>query len=331
MSRWIARCVAFAALAASAAGGHAQPQIVPVSPAVECLTPAPQARVPVAYPPERYARKEGATVKVELTFRAPDEAPRMKLLDRADDVSLDMEDAVRAHVKQLRVPCMQAGGAPLVLTQIYDFVPNDGRKVMSSTPADEDARRRGELWKCVDTRSDKVKPRYPDRALWAREDGRVYMQITFAASDQPPVLKTLVATNRHFQTAVERAAETYKMPCFDGGAALTATMLYIFRIEDGKRLLLRDLPLQSLVRQLKSYPKPAYFGFERMGCPFDVRLRYFRPHGPNGIDELETQIPERQPFFEWLSRVELNLTPQQNTAVLGDTMTVSVPCGSLDL
>jgi hypothetical protein len=68
-----------------------------------------------------------------------------------------------------------------------------------------------------------------------------------------------------------------------------------------------------------------------MGCPFDLRLSYYRPHRRNVVSELENTNPARAAFMDWLSMVTLNLDSANNTAILGDQITVSVPCGKLDL
>jgi hypothetical protein len=60
-------------------------------------------------------------------------------------------------------------------------------------------------------------------------------------------------------------------------------------------------------------------------------VQYLRPHLSNHVKELDSSRPERRPFLDWLSRVTLNLNEKTNTAVLGDTFTVHVPCGTLSL
>ena len=39
----------------------------------------------------------------------------------------------------------------------------------------------------------------------------------------------------------------------------------------------------------------------------------------------------RLPFLDWLSGLALNLSAKDNNAILGNTMTLHVPCGTLDL
>jgi hypothetical protein len=106
---------------------------------------------------------------------------------------------------------------------------------------------------------------------------------------------------------------------------------YHFRTSEGVQTLLRDLQLQTLIQGLKSPLPPAYFDFTTMGCPFDLRLSYYRPHRRNVVGELENTNPARAAFMDWLSMVTLSLDSANNTAILGDQITVSVPCGKLDL
>jgi hypothetical protein len=60
-------------------------------------------------------------------------------------------------------------------------------------------------------------------------------------------------------------------------------------------------------------------------------VTYARPFDRNSVQELDASVPARRPLLEWLAGITLDLSPKQNRAVLGESMTLSVPCGKLDL
>lgn len=321
------------ALAASACCAVAQQTTLQPSPALQCLTQG-DAGQPLLYPEEMLQRKDGGTVAVELRFAGPDQAPNVTISDQ-DRPSAVLVDAVRAHVRRFRVPCMAANDPTVLIRQDYVFVPNDGRKVVTTTPTDPLQAARGDFWACLSHVDGEKKPDYPYRALVpggkAEEQGNVYVSLKFLAPDQPPVLTLLTAVpGRALRGAVAQYANGLRLPCM-GAEPVAFSVLYTFQIVDGSRLLLPDLSLKALLAAASNLRGGVYFDLNALGCPFDVRLTYFRPHGPNTLRQLEPAMPARQAFLDWLCGLTLNLPERANTSVLGQTITVQVPCGTVNL
>lgn len=322
-----ALCLSLAASASWAQDGTLR--LAP-SPVVECLTPTADARGRPEYPELAYLLKEAGTIQVELTFTTADGAPDVKILSSSGPSSL--VDAVSAHVKRFRVPCLRAGQPPARLRQDYVFIPNDGRKVTWTSPMDANDQVRDEARKCITHVRGLKLPTYPLRSQRLESEGTVILRMRFAGPDQPPVLTTLdPGLHPALEGAAEAFAHGYRLPCMTG-EPLELDSLFTFRIEGNEIALLRDASLVSFLRGVRDLTRqPVYFDFSTMGCPFDLKLRYLRPFVANHIGEVETPHPARLPFLDWLTGLALNLNAKDNNAILGNTMTLHVPCGTLDL
>lgn len=317
-------------LAAGMARAGAQ-STLPPSPAVACLQLSGEGPATPEYPEQSLLRQEGGTIRVQLTFRAPDEAPDATLLDK-EAGSNALRDAVRRHVRRLRVPCMTAGQAPVVLKQNYVFVPNDGRKVVPSGPVDAADARRTQLARCIKHGEGMAQPRFPDWAQHQRLQENILLQLRFTASDQPPTATVLAAPKEaQLVPEVMYFAKGLRMPCHDGGEPVLAQILFKYQMEGGERHMLKDSTLRTLIAASQSYPRPVYFDLRAMACPFDLRLTYNQPFSDNAVGEFDTSVPARQPLIDWLKRVVLAVPERQRNALLGQTMTVTVPCGTVDL
>jgi hypothetical protein len=51
----------------------------------------------------------------------------------------------------------------------------------------------------------------------------------------------------------------------------------------------------------------------------------------NEVRKLESSQPWRRPFLDWLAGMTLNFDDKTNLHIAGQDMTISVPCGALDL
>lgn len=317
------------ALLATAVPVAAQTVVEGPSPAERCLTPPPEARGLPDYPADLVARKDGGTLDIELIFVAPDMAPRVRVLDSNVDRRLDQ--AVRDHVQQLRVPCM-VPGTPVSLRQQYVFVPDGTGKRVVSRPMTSADQAQDQARRCLTRIDQEKRPDYPMSALQQDRQGNFLVQLRFEAPDQPPQVRFLAGVeHRRLRTAIENFVRGYRLPCVGAGPQELA-MVFKFQIQDSERVVLRDMPLVQLLRNARQPLPPAYFEFDRMGgCPFELRLRHFQPFLPNEVSELDTSHPARWAFVDWLRGLTLNLTNDQHLAVLGDSLTVTVPCGTLNL
>ena len=323
---WALCCVAVAATTTA----RAQQSELGVSASLGCLAPSLEQRGVPTYPENLLRGKDGGTVHIELTFTAPDAAPRMTLLNK--EVVFDaLVDAVRDHVRRLRLPCMNPAADPVTLRQDYVFVPNDGRKVMASALVDraDEARRR--MLACISHAEGIPRPEYPAESRRREEQGKVFLKVRFVAPDKPPEVDVLASTKFNaLRAAVLKHAEGLRLPCLKA-EPIEVTQLYIYKLEGGARAVLRDTTLTQWLGAARAWRGPVFFDFATMGCPFDVRLSYFAPHASNGVREVETSNAARRPFLDWLAKIELNFPEPTNTRLLGDTTTISIPCGTLDL
>ena len=323
--------VALAALLATCQPVLAQ-DVLSVAPsaAVACLTPPAGARSKPTYPKQLLERKEGGTVDVEMTFRAPDEAPRVKVLHRSSTPDL-MVSAVKEYLQEFRVPCMQPGDAPVTMLQSFSFDPVDGRQTFASGPVDRAETADREVFACLTQIAPAARPAYTTAAVRAGEQGRLLVQLKFDRPDEPPTMTVLAAPKgRYLRTAVQDFIAGYRLPCLKD-KPVVGRQMFTFRIDGERRTVLKDVGLAAFVRAAKPVGGPVRFDLEQMGCPFDVRVTFLQPVESNLVQQLDNIDPRRAEFLEWLATLRLDVDAKTSNELLGDTMTVSVPCGKVDL
>jgi hypothetical protein len=311
--------------------GAASAQIVsmPHSQVLECMTPAAGDRGTPFYDPELVRRKDGGTVKVELVFSEPDAEPGVRLLTPTAFRSLT--ESVRAHVRRFRLPCQKSGAEPARVVLEYLFRPDDGRSVVAMPAVDPVQAERARLSQCLTRISGKERPDYPEAANRRDIQGNLLVRMRFTSPTEPPTHQHLAEPVHDLLKAeVDEFMPGYRLPCHAGGPT-EFDVLFTFRIEGGERLVLRDLPLRSLLGLARTVQRPARFDTSTMGCPFELRVTHFQPFKPHLVDQVGQALPERQEFANWLSRIELKFDQATALAVLGDSFTVSVPCVRLDL
>jgi hypothetical protein len=319
-------------LAGLPAVAHAEPAAeLASSPAQRCLSPVVDGRVKPVYPPKLYDLKLGATVEAEFEFAGPDRRPEVHIDGEPRD---EFGEAIEEYARQLRVPCMNAGEGPVRLRQTFVFVPNDGRKVMWSTPADVANPGREEMTKCV------VKPspagiRYPGRMARELRDGTVIARVRFSDPAAAPSFELLSnGGDSSFGEAVASYIEQLRMPCLTNGP-VEENYCFEFRMEGGgnsTRRVLKDLPLSTFLAAVKPVNAGSvFFDTNTMACPFDVRLTFQQPFEPNKIEELEEDVPARHPLLDWLGQRQFDLDVKHSAELLNQQMIIHVPCVKIDL
>jgi hypothetical protein len=301
--------------------------VVPGNSPLGCLTHKEGVQLP-AYPEREALLKEGATVRIRLAFEQPDAAPRVDVFfNSGSDVFADL---VKAHAKRYRLPCLIANGEPLLATQEFQFVPGDGRKVISGSIRDE--ARASEFIRCVS--GAESRPNYPRPTYGRPPEGTVIVQLTFVGATSVPKVDVLFdGGSKSLTSAVLAHVAGYRMPCLTAAEApLKTRQKFSFRLEGASAYVLKDLSLKAFVGGLAELEKQSIrFDFSTMGCPFDVRFELLQPYAPNGVGELERADPNRREFLEWLKTVSLRLPRDAVPKVIGQTTTIAVPCGVLDL
>jgi hypothetical protein len=264
---------------------------------------------------------------VELSFANATSAPALRFL--GPETLTGLTDAVKAHVQKFRVPCLPAGAEPARIVFTFDFIPNDGRKVIAWNPVDALDPAKMSLQQCMTRITGGEQPEYPIRAREKEVQGNFYVRLTFASATAAPEV-TIVDGPRDFalRDSIMRFSAGFRLPCLTDGPVNLARV-FSFRLEGGDRKFVKDLTLQQFLGAVTALPQPVYFDTSKMGCPFDVRVSHMQPYLPNWVGEVDSANPERRAFLEWLASLQLRVTPPHR--ILGDIFTVSVPCVIVDL
>lgn len=319
-----------AAWSAQAASGPPAGGMEVLEPAeFACLTPAAADRKPIEYPEAaRHAGLSGL-VRVRLVFQHPQKPPRVSFIAYAD--VREFNDLVEDYVSAYRLPCLREDADPVTATQEFAFRPDDGRPVAWRHLRGED----------VDLQSEACRPRYPAKPpefpRAAMDRGAVFavllVRTTFHGPTRPPEVEVVHQVGAPpFEKAVTRWASQVRLPCLREDQTLSTVQRVSFELDSPGQIVLKDLSLQQLVPAIdKLDEQHVHFDFNAMGCPFDVRLRLFRPILKNSVGEVGAADPRRDAFLDWLSGISLKLSPKDFNHVLGSSMTVSVPCTQLDL
>lgn len=311
--------------------GSAFAQTIAVAPTVaqRCLTRGELTMGAPVYPQQAFERRDTGRVAVELDFERPDTAPRVKVT--ASEGGPVFEKAVREFLEAYRVPCLEAG-QKAQLRQEFVFKPTDGRRVRSSEPIDAEAQRVWRMSACVNHLRPSERVNYPSEALRRGEVGTVVLKLQFLDAQTPPSITVLDDVGSPVLAAAAKAfAVGFRMPCQEGGP-VDFVQFFTFQIAGDARVVLTDVSFVGFLRSVKGIQGAnVYFDFKEMGCPFEVRLTVNKPHGLNRVGELGEPNSERRFFLDWLRRQELNLDAKTLNAVLGQEVTLTVPCTVLNL
>jgi hypothetical protein len=293
-----------------------------------CLTVTPGSADKPEYPDNQLLLRNGATIPVLLVFKKPDAAPEVVSTDLNADP--DFVRAIKSFARHYRLPCMKADGEPVQLKQAYYFNPFDSRKVIKSAATDAGSEARKAKLACLTSIDGNEKMDYPQSALRSDASGNFYIQMRFTAPDQGPEIKWIATVpNDALRQAVEAHAANFRLPCI-GSEPVTASRMYKFRINGERAVVIKDMTLVQFLRASKDV-LPAKFDLDSMSCPFDLRVTYGRPYIKNTIYELETSDPARKPLLDWLTAITLKADDKQSNVLLGQSFTLSVPCGAVDL
>ena len=305
------------------------PQVTGDKSYVSCLTPAPADRGSPEYPEHQLFSKNGGVVQVALTFTGKDSPPRVKILNRNqwNEEAFDaFSRSVERFASKYRLPCLTEGTAEL--RQDFRFSP-DARKAFALDTSDAPSEMVKSECKFEYSGS---KPSYP----WGsqRPYGNVYVTMKFMQRDEAPIV-TVVYGGGHYLLAETTKSwmEQYRLRCAKPiENPVESTHLHRFTPEGGAKVSLKDMAfvpfLQSIDRKSLGKPK---FDFQSMACPFDVKVTLLQPHAPNVVRELERTEPNRKDFLKWLTALVFRYPDGYERFLVGETMTVAVPCMALDL
>jgi hypothetical protein len=330
-SSWqmLARAALCAGAAVLAMPVCAQQVTLEPSAALRCLTPLAAARGAPEYPFDEWKRGQRGRVKVELEFTVADARPAVKVLESEGE--RPFVDAVREHVKAMRVPCLNEVGGSAKLVFDFVFKPDD-RSVVWSDAVDTADAAREQMVKCLIHVSGKKSFDYPLAAELERVQGRVVARLRFEGPDRTPLIDVHARPNARLLTgAVEDWVKGYRMPC-QTGPALVGYWTFLFKFQGEKAYGFQQLNLLQFMAGVRGVnQRRLAFDTNTMGCPFELRLHYRQPYQANGVAELGTNNAARRPLLEWLMQSELELPSRMLDAVFGDTAHLTVPCVKIDL
>lgn len=307
----------------------AQTPVIEPSLVLNCLTPPPTQRGVPEYP--SYSLKLGAAgrVQVELQFSGPDRAPDIKVVQfEGGDAFVD---AVKAHVRQFRAPCVTADMPPARVAFDFVFKP-DEQRVASRDPTDPDHAEALQQLGCLRHVSGTLQATYPTAARREEIQGRVYAQLQFDAPDQPPVAKVYSSRNKGpLHREIEEWVKGLRLPC-QSGKPIRTGFSYVFLLDGLPQYGFKDLTLGKFLGAVRDIRKQRIdFDFTTMGCPFEVRMTYLQPHRPNIVHQLDAYDSSRRPFIDWLKTVEFDVPVPTRDAIYADAITVPIPCAKLNL
>lgn len=312
----------------AAAAVSAQQVDVAASPELRCLTLAEGEYAAPDYPFDAFKNRERGAVQVLLEFHAADAPPRATVLEKTGS---EFADAVLAHVRGLRVPCLTPGSPPARLLRDYVFRPDD-RRVLWHRTTDANAAADREALKCIEHIQGSDRPEYPRSARRDQRQGRVVAEVRYLAPDQPPVV---VVHARRAAADLSRAVQIWllgnRMPCHPG-RPVTAYQTFEFLLDGMGQYGFKAVSLRSLLALTTGIERQRLdFDTTTMGCPFDVHLWYRQPHLPNRVGEVGERQAARRPLLEWMETVELKLPDDTLDSIYGDRALITVPCVRIDL
>lgn len=318
------------ALALTSLGATAQQVVLEPSAAVRCLRTVSSTRDEPEYPFKEWKGEQKGRVQVELVFTAPDAEPDIKVLQ--SEGGDRFVDAVSDFAETLRLPCLNdVGGGPVRIRFDYVFQP-DSRRVQWARPTDQYDEKRRKMLDCVKHPSGEKAPSYPTDAQYQQLQGRVLARLRFAAADKPPTVEVFHRRSARLLAATASSwSAGLRMPCFEGTEAVEGTWAFIFRLDDDVYGF-KPLDLRSFISRVRDIQRQrVQFDLNTMACPFDLQLQYRQPDLPNRVGELGDRQAARRPFIEWLEAQQLALPERSLDSIYGDTTTLSIPCGKIDL
>ena len=212
-------------------------------------------------------------------------------------------------------------------------MPHDGRPVTLFASQDERQSRQHALVGCMKHEEPGTVPNYPMTDMRAERQGVVVLRASFADAQAAPSIEVLDnGGGGWLAKSASEFARGYRLPCHDSAGVASFVQFYIFRIEGGARVVLKDVPFLTLLSGFKGIRQAnVYFDFNTMACPFDLRFEPLQPVLPNRVGEIGEPNQERRFVLDWLTRQQLDLPKAQLNALRGQATVVTVPCTVLNL
>lgn len=327
------RVAGVALIVAAGAEAAAQPafELRPAEQSVACLTSIqPDQKIP-AFAPDSPLSAD-VVVRLQLHFDQPTMPPVVKVL--ASNGSGKLLLAVRDHVLNYRLACLKPH-LSVDAVQEFRLLAGDPQGQVQERALLEREARFGLPEECLAGIRSAPPPVF-ERAIPLSL--KTIVRLTFNAPDAPPdVLMLFDSGPPGWTAAVLASIGTYRLPCvtpFGGpyiGEGVFAFMGYntASRVPEGQRT---GITLEQFVSLLKRpREQPVRFDLAAMACPFQLSFELFQPYMQNKVRQVGEVNDTRQEFTRWMRSVAFNISDNNLRGVMGDPVTVSVPCGVLDL
>ena len=300
---------------------------------LECLTSTqPQHKRP-EFPEAALKAAQIAVTRIRLRFVSADQAPVVDVTYNSGDESFAR--VVREFVTNYRLPCLSATAGAVEATQEFQFVSRGLEPLVVFGPPRSRFRTISDLdAECLAPIRNAAPPDYPADARNRGVVGTVVVLVKFLSSDAEPQVKVLYdAGSNLLANVVRNAVGRYRLPCMKPGEPpLSGMQSFTFTLGEAESRLQPNVTLIQLAAMIKDVAaQKVRFDFNTMGCPFDLTFLPYRPYTTNRVSELVTSDPNRRELLEWLRNVTLDVPAHAMKTVIGNSTTVSVPCGVLDL
>ncbi len=136
------------------------------------------------------------------------------------------------------------------------------------------------------------------------------------------------------KTVVEEYLGEYRWTCpwNSGEPNFRLQQQFSFTDPEKRSYVLRDTNLVKFLGQVKDIEKQEVdFKLDTMACPFDVVLTVQQPVLKNKVGEVGTANLNRAELLGWLETLSLDVSSAVFEQVLGQTVKIHVPCGTIKL
>ena len=335
IARWrLFVCAALGSIVGSSVQAQgSELRIDPPPSALDCLRLSELGLHTPNYPSDALKSSKAAVVRVRMQFASSDQAPRVNTLFNSGGDEFGR--AVSEFVSGYRLPCLVGSGGPVEATQEFQFIPRTNNPtVFWGPPRGRVADGERVTKECLQPILGSRPPSYPADALRRGEFGMVIARMTFSSADVGPDVDIVYdADSERLASAVRAAVARYRLPCVTPAIApITAYQEFKFSFGEAESSLKKDLTLTQLLSLINDLSgERVRFDFDTMNCPFTVKFRPYRPYAPNAVGEVGETNSNRREFVEWLRNATLQIPAKDMKTVIGQMVTVAVPCTVLDL
>lgn len=289
---------------------------------VACL----QAAAPRALALSKLVEGPVRLLRARLIFRPDAPEPRVEWLWSGDaEAAKQLEPSLHAY----RMPCLAGQQGEQAVVQEFWLSPDTGRLEA------------GDAWPVsspASSQSQKSCYREPDltrqltRKVPTGTAAAVFGFRFVEGSEVPEVQVIRTLGPRGLANVVQGVVETFRRCPED--PAPSEWHLSSVRISEVTGEASASLPfeLPAFLGMTKDAANlRGHFDTSTMQCPFKVQFWVGQPALPNSASSIGTSDPNRAAFLGWLGRLQFDLPRDTETALMGSTLTINVPCLDLNL